>query len=302
MSLDEQYRVKTERSRFLDRIGTEQVTLVFEVPTVKIPEERANFRVSVDNILPGHDTTDIYAPCIHDSYVDNDPENREGKLVTCVYQRPSEEMILRPGRGLLKFDSYSTTKREEVAAYKKHTPTVTQPDIDPAKFASRFVILEKEDSLEIVERGLLIIRCVDWAVNEMTVYARAVEWIGKGDKQQLRTPDPGPGLTINKQLFFRLKCARVTIQRRPSNVAIVDSTFQFAMKDTTWAEDGIVDERWYAMDLNGNEIEDFDPTALPTVPYMTLKLRDYDSDVVNGYEDFTDIQSYFTWMAARAAA
>lgn len=300
MPLDERYRVKTERSRFIDRIGAEQWTLVFEVPTANIPDERANFRASLDNILPGHDSDDVFAPCIHDSYVDIDPENRKGKLVTCVYQRPTTQMILRPGRGLLEFSSYSTVQREEVAIYRKHDYTVEPVVTIPSVGVQSRVSLKKEQATEIIERGVLKCRIVDWASNEMTVYARAAAWIGKGDEPQTRST-PKPGITINGQLFYRLKCSAVTIQRRPGNVAIVDSLFEFAMKDEKWEESGVITDTWYATNLDGTEVTydpDADPAVRPSVPYMALKLRNYDLEVVSGYTDFTPIQSYYTWMEA----
>ena len=335
MSL-EQYQIRSERTRFLDHLGTEEWTLVFEVPTENIADERANLQASTTNILRGHDATDIYAPCIHDSVVNIDPDNPEGKIVTCVYRRPTDEMILQPGRGLIEFDSFSTTESRTVLGMVEKQPdfrgglfrSLAPPLYGYPNFFLRDTYFDTiEQTLhEIVERGVIILRLCDWAINEGPVFERAERWIGKGDEPQVRASEERkrlrdarhssisiadglgdwanevsfgiPALTINKTNYYRLKCSKVEIRRRPHNVAITDSRFYFTTKDTKWELGGTFKEKWYLMDAQGQPIP-YDPDEgifANTRVYKSLRLLDYEKDVVNGYADFTPVQSYFTWM------
>jgi hypothetical protein len=323
MSLGNQYRVKTERSQFVDHLGVERTTLVFEIPTANIALERANFRASLDNILPGHDSGDVFAPCIHESFVNIDPENRKGKLVTCIYQRPSEGMILIPGRGLLEHSSYDSLRIEEIGVLEhseiawdendgvvaaSDTPLAgapTQSIWDKSEPVSERWILKRERQQIIDVRSVLITKVVDLASIEGTIFARAIDWLGKGGK-----------FTIKGVKYENLKCMRVEIRRRPANVAWMDSRWYFAKREEAWPVAEIIEPEYYGVSMpSGTEIEDFDPGALASDrgPYfgfgnppegslaagdtgwMAIALRNQENDVISGDADFSAIASYFTW-------
>ena len=287
------YAIKSQVNRWSNQLGVEQWELVYAIPTSALSAERSNFRVSLANLLPGADATDAYAPCIHASYLTPDPENPDGQLLTVLYQRPTTDMLLQPGRGLLDFGTYSTTKTEETAVWRDGREIMRQQFglSSTAQFASWTSSIEKREALLIEERALVILRLADWAKYELPVYQRGLAWVGMGGE-----------FTIGKAKFDNLKLARVDMSRKETDASVVLSTWQFARNAAGWQQSGVVAERWAAFDWQGNPVE-YDPDAdPPVVPPLsagfvsTIKLRSTDSDVVRGTVDFRAVEQYFTWM------
>jgi len=284
------YHIKSASNRWSASASTEQWELVYSIPNTVVQSETENFRVSLKNLLPGCDETNLYAPCIHASRVSDDPDDKASQLVTVLYQAPSDDMILQPGRGLLNFATYSTTKQEETAVFRDGREIARQELglSSDAQFASWTSTLERRTTLLVLERGLMITRLADWATYELDIYVRANAWIGMGGE-----------FTINGKKFDNLKLSRVDIQRKPSDASVVLSTWQFARNPDGWGTSGIVQDEWYATDFDGNEVE-YDPDATPPVvpsgSFMSIKLSNTDSEVVRGFTDFTPVEQYFRWM------
>lgn len=297
MGLSE-YVIKSQENRWSDDLGVEQWVLTYAIPNERLQAEERNFRVSLTNLLPGADATDVYAPCIQRSQVVPDAQDANGHMVVVLYQRPTTDMLLQPGRGLLNYATYSTTKKEETGVFVNSRDIMRQmlgatPSPSSASWISG---IERRDVLIVEERGLVITRLADWTVNELDLYMTANAWMGMGGE-----------FTIGGKKFDNLKLARVDISRKDSDASVVLSTWQFARNPDGWKQSGIVSETWIAFDWEGNELE-YDPGATPPViptrsakgeylfyfPHM--KLRNMDSEVVRGFTNFSAVENYFRWM------
>jgi len=310
-----QLAVKSQVNRWNDELGVEEWVLGYTVPNAWVRSNELNFRVSLANLLPGADHTDIYAPCIHRSNLVPDPQDANSQILTILYRRPGDAMILQPGRGLLRFSTYSTTKKEETAVYRdgrdytRQTTDWTKPE--EATWASWTVTLERRETLTIEERGIVIVQCADWAIDELALYARAFAWIGMGGEFKIGgeaasypslpsgwADRRGPSI-VGGLLFDNLKLMRVDIQRKDNDASVVFSTWQFARNPEGWKESGIVSEQWAVSDRDGNvTFSDLDGArpVFASGSYMALKLHNADPDVIRGKADFSAMQDYFKWM------
>jgi len=249
---------------------------------------------SIDNKWP--DTSGVYAPCIHRCNIVPFPNRSGFYRATLEYCRPKREMILLPGRALLGYDSYSTTLTKEIAVFRDRRELTIYANIPPADWAMYTVTLERKPTLVIEERGLVVIDAADLHTAEATVYQRATDWIGKGGSLLIATRG-NPTLE-----FLNLKCSKVEIQRRATDLSIIDSRFHFAQNPKGWRMEGIIQEEWYACDPNGVPVP-YDPYGSPPVipsgSYMAVKLQNMDSDVISGYADFSPLVPYFSWQDER---
>jgi len=297
MALSE-YVIKSQDNRWDSELNVEQTVLTYSIPNAKLQAEAPNLRVSLTNLLPGADPTDTYAPCIHRVQAAPDPADANAQAVVVLYMRPTTDMLLQPGRGLLNHRTYSTTKKEETGIFVNSRDIMRQmlgatPSPSSASWISG---IERRDVLIVEERGLVVLRLADWAVKELDLYAVANAWMGMGGE-----------FTIGGKKFDNLKLAAVDISRKDSDASVVLSTWQFARNPDGWKQSGIVSEKWIAFDWEGNELE-YDPDATPPViptrsakgeylfyfPHM--KLRNMDSEVVRGFTNFSAVENYFRWM------
>jgi len=247
---------------------------------------------STENKWP--DTTGLYAPCIHQCQIVPFPRRSGFYKATLHYRRPTREMILRPGRGLLSFDSYTTTIKKEIGVFRDGREQTIYNNIPSTDWAMYTVTIERKDVLEVEERGLVIVDAAEPYTKERSMYQRMMNWIGKGGQFII-------GTIPNVLVFSNLKCAKIQAQRRPTDLSVIDMQYQFARKSDPWKESGVIQQEWYATDLDGAEVvydPNTDPPTIPEGTFMAVKLHNMDSDVINGIADFTPISEYFKWMDA----
>ena len=292
------YLIKSQDNRWNSELNVEQWVLTYSIPSAKLQAEAPNLRVSLTNLLPGADATDTYAPCIHRVQAAPDPADANAHAVSVLYQRPTTDMLLQPGRGLLNHRTYSTTKREETAVFTESRDLIRQmvSTSSSTSLGSYLSSVERRDVLTVEERGLVVLRLADWAVKELDLYKVANTWMGMGGE-----------FTIGGNKFDNLKLAAVDISRKDSDASVVLSTWQFARNPDGWGQSGIVSEEWIAFDWEGNELvydPDADPPVIPRYSasgerlyyFPHMKLRNLDSEVVRGFTDFSAMEAYFLWM------
>ena len=295
MSLKD-YDIKSQENRWNEEYGVEEWVIVYTIPTTRVQAEQLNFRVSMANLLPDCDRSDIYAPCINSSGLTPDPEDANGQLLRVVYRRPPVSMILQPGRGILRFSSYSTPKVNEYAEFKDGRQIARDIANVGAETAvgSWFSTVEKYEIIELEERGVPEVVCVDWAANELAIYQRAFAWISMGG-----------WFTINQVGFDNLKCSEITIQRRDADASVLESTWKFARNPKGWETSGVRWETVIAFDVNGAHVSydpstgiatDADGNKLNMGQFIPIRIRSKDSDVIRGTTDFSPIVEYFNWQ------
>jgi hypothetical protein len=294
----EKYRIKSSSERWSSQYETEEWVLVYIIPEDKRDTLKPYYKVSIDNILPGHDTTDPYAPCINESGPMALSEAYPGHYeLPVVYRRPPINMILQPGRGICGMNTYASSRTKEIA----DIPTsLTQPLSSNEIRITDLNLITKSQIIESVERGTLIVQATNWEGNENTLLTRALAWIGMGGSFKYRG-----------KLYTNLKLAAVDIGRRASNAAVVDSTWQFAQNPSGWKASGTPTEYWQRVEYNTREVARYvDPLgnnlAIPgqfpggdtftAKSYVSIKLREVESEVIRGSASFTPIESYFSWM------
>jgi len=274
---------------FTEREGEHECVQLYKIPDDRLVAAQQHLVTGRENILPGHDKEDIYAPCVSSVQVVPSQEFPKHHVATVLFRRPSPRVILQPGRAMLSIETYSTTiKREYGQLNKREAPTagVVVVQVGP--------LFEVKVGLEVWERVALVIRAADWATQWNTVSDRAQEWRAKGGK-----------LTIYGKLWENLKCSRVQIQHRGTDASILDSSWTFVQNDDGWPIEGIIEETWIGYDSNGNELI-LDPAThrpvnqpmengLP-VSWVTRRLTVQTSDVISGEADFSALEDYFKWM------
>jgi hypothetical protein len=286
--------IKSRANQWDKDTGGEQWIVQYSLPNTRIVAEELNYRVSMANLLPWADAADVYAPCIHRSSIVPDPEDANSQLLTCTYQRPSDRMLLQPGRGIMRFSSYTTTQKEETGVFRDGRDVTLQgATATTSGFASWTNSLETRDRLIIVERNVLVLIVADWAINEPALFDRADAWNGYGGE-----------FTIKDRLWDNLKCAKADIQRKESDASIVFSTWQFARNPEGWTLDGIINETYFATDMQGNLVT-YDPVTHtaraaggPTLTqgqFLSMKVRKTDPEVIKGTVDFAAVEDYFKW-------
>ena len=112
MSLAEYRILSAENREVQDTNGGDEWIVVYEIPAEKLTAERPNFRRSVDNVLPESEASDPFPPHIHYSSIS--PVDSETYAVKCIYRRPTPGSLLRPGRGIVRVQSYTTTRMKTV--------------------------------------------------------------------------------------------------------------------------------------------------------------------------------------------
>lgn len=289
----ERYRIETPEERFVDSTGVEEWTLRYLVPDGTLAGARSHFKSSLTNILPGHNATDVYAPVVH--HFDTVPsETKKHQEVRVILRRPTDAMILQPGRGLLSLTTYEVLRTEEVAILEKRTAAAAlDEDGNPKTLVSQRYVLKRERQHIVDVRTVLVATVVDLAATQATINARAKSWAGKRGT-----------FTVAGKKYENLKLMRVEITPRASNVRWLDSRWFFAQRDDEWPEAGVIEEEWYAVSLpSETEIAGFDPDAgTPTLAeddtgYLALKLHNEDNDVISGDADFAAIANYFSWLS-----
>ena len=301
MSLD-QYKIKSQENRWNEEYGVEEWVLVFAIPNNRVQAEQINFRVSMANLLPGCDQSDVYAPCINASALQPDAEDPGGQLLRVTYRRPPASMILQPGRGLLSFGTYTTTRTTETAEFIDGREVIRQiANVGKgAAIGSWTSRLEKRKILKIEERGTVTVRCADWAAAELDLYARAASWIGKGGKLVINGVDFAQG-----GAYPAIKCAQITIERRAADASVVESSWVFARKADGFRTSGEQLLSAYAVDLSGNAVSydwntglatDSDGNKLRAGQFLVTELNDKDADAISGIADFAAMGDYFKWM------
>jgi len=112
MSLAEYRILSAENREVQDTNGGDEWIVVYEIPAENLTAERPNFRRSVDNVLPESEASDPFPPHIHYSSIS--PVDSETYAVKCIYRRPTPGSLLRPGRGTVRVQSYTTTRMRTV--------------------------------------------------------------------------------------------------------------------------------------------------------------------------------------------
>jgi len=311
------YRIPYEAERFTDAVGTKEWVLTFSVPLANVESLRPSFAASVDNKLPGSDGT-VYAPCIQAAVKVDDPKDANAQLLICTYKRPTAEMILRPGRALLSSDGYSTTVTEETAEFMD-SRVINASHVPPGATVMGWTTwLELRQQLVIKDRGTIIVQQADDVEKELAIYARREAWMSKGGKftvggRAVSYPALPEGYadnrglpTIDTLVFENLKLIKCQIERRATDLSVVDSVWTFAQKPEGWAKSGIVPKAWYCCSNEDGTLYTYDDKhdivrdqhrmVVPLGGYLLRRLNTYDSEVIDGEADFTPIQEYFKWM------
>lgn len=258
----EKYKIGGPYQRWNDELGTQEWTLTYRIPDDQVIDLRSHYAVSLDNTLPGHDTSDQYAPCVHAVYPkpsDAFPHHHE---VTCIIRRPTPKMVLQPGRGIAETSTYATSRKrtelEITAQVLSDQPEADWSGIYRAKIAT---------TVEVIERGVLVITTVHNASDEAEIQKKADSWLGKGNGKQTmiemtsaeiveeyqqsgtlkshwpveltkpRYKTTTYNLTINGVDYPYTKLAYYDIRRRPDDVSLIEVTWKIAKKDSPWSED-----------------------------------------------------------------
>ena len=290
----DRYAEKKPGANFTDSGGKEHWTRRFRFPATKLKELSPYLKKSLDNLLPGSNRLDVYAPCIHECQIG---DGEDGYVVaTCDYQGPTREMILRPGRAFYETGTYVTTIKDEVAVFSDGGQILAQMGMSSEKIASAVVSLDVKDTLLIKHRGIVVVYEADSVADEWAVHEREQALRGKGGF--LVVDDQG-------HMFPDLKLSEVQTSRRASDLSILDSVWKFSQNMDGWSESGVVAEHFYACDLHGVKVRydpstytvfDADDKAMLPGTYMLRRLRRTDPHVIDGYASFAAFAPYFTWM------
>jgi len=269
----------------VDREGEHEWVETYKIPNDELEAAKEHLVVGRENILPGHEKTDIYAPCVTFVQLQAGEEFPEHHIATVLFRRPSPRLILEPGRAILSLETYTTTIKREYGQLHKRKEAAA------GTFSMTWEpIFEIKVGLEAQERVALVITAADWATHLNVIAERARQWRAKGGE-----------LTIYGKEWKNLKCSRTQIRPRSTNAGILDSTWTFIQNDDGWPTEGIIEETWICFDSNGNELEFDIETEEPVNPpvaraWHARKLFVQTSDVISGEADFSALEDYFKWM------
>ncbi|HUX01996.1 MAG TPA: hypothetical protein VMY35_13555 [Phycisphaerae bacterium] len=290
----DRYAEKKQGSNFTDDTGREHWTRQFRIPASKLKELAPYLKKSTDNILPGSDRLDVYAPCIHSCQMADSDD--DAVVAVCDYQRPTREMILRPGRAYYETGTYVTTVKEEVALFCDGRETMIQMGIAPASIASAIVKLEIKEAITIKHRGIVTVYEADSADDEWPLHEREQELRGKGGTLVV---------DADGHSFGSLKLSEVQIGRRAGDLSILDSTWKFSQNLEGFRIAPYIVYSYFCVDLQGNTVT-YDPTTrvvtdsegkiMQRGTYMLVPLQKYDPDVITGMASFSVFTEYFAWM------
>jgi len=314
----ERFFDKDPNNRYADNSGAEEWVRTAHFPASQLAGLATHLQHGVDNLLFGTNPGDVYAPCINDSIVRDDPKNANGKVATVIYKRPPKALILRPGRALLSSDGYSTTVTEEMAEFRD-TRLINANHVKPGEIVMGWTTwIEVRQQLVIKDRGTIIVEQADDVKDELVIYKRREDWLSKGGKFTVGgRASSYPALpqgwgdnrgepTVGGLLFENLKLVKCQIERRASDLSIVDSLWTFAQKPEGWAMSGVIPKSWFCCsnedgtlftyDDEHEEVHDEHGRLVTRGGYLLQRLNVYDNEVINGEADFTPIQEYFKWM------
>lgn len=289
----ERYAVKKESPSFTDDTGREHWTREFRFPAAVLKELAPHLKKNIDNLLPGSNRLDVYAPCIHSFQM---ADTDDGQIAAvCDYQRPTREMILQPGRAFFERGSYVTTVKEETAIRYDGREVMVQLGVAAETIASSFITLQIKEMLTIKHRGVVTVYEADHAKDEWALEERAEALLGTGGYLQID----------DQHVIPSLKLADVEFGRRASDLSIIDSTWKFSQNREGWRMSPYVIDSYYCVDRDGNTLNYDQTTRIVTDSkgnvmrrgqYMLVRLNKYDPDIITGLGDFSAFTEYFKWM------
>jgi len=222
---------------------------------------------SVDNKWPG--ASGLYAKCIHSYQARRYPGLRGYWQVIVEYRPPTMEMILQPGRGLLKLDAASEQRQVYRAGV---SATVGSPETGYYLIQRSLV---KGHGTTPMPRGLLNLVCADVAAKETAIYKEALGWIGKSNKKKLPKI---LGVEIGQLMSLGGR-----MRRRPSHLGILDLVYSFAYDEDSF--DYVTQQKAMYFPANGTSMTEWVSFGDPRTGTTAV-----------GEADFTKLQNYLNWL------
>lgn len=246
-------------------------TRVVLIPNEYYDVERANYARSLDNKWPGD--SGLYAFCIHRSTARPDPVRADTWRVTCHYTRPTEGLMLIPGRGVREFRSTAEMKR--VWWGQKFVSGPVRADGEVEATMTQTVFTKGQESMPW-PRGTITVRAVDVAEKEQGLAEQALNWLGKTNKADRPLLYNSKAGTL---LFFGGR-----IRRRPVNMSEVEIEWYWLRDD---------DDKWEYEIQDYFRLFPFDEAPTEEWQAFTLPMN---GTVARGETSFAPVASYLSWI------
>lgn len=170
--------VKSSETGVSQATGIKRRTVVFEIPSTSIADERPEFEPSTDNKWDADDDS-LYASCILNARETEWPGRPDAYKVTVEYGPPTVEMILQPGRGLPGFRTGAQAKRvywgrKFVSGYSPESAKANRT-LDAVMTTTMFT---KGHESQLFPFPVLIVTARDYAEAEQEISNEAAAWLG----------------------------------------------------------------------------------------------------------------------------
>ena len=219
-------------------------------------------------------------------------------LVRCVWRVKTEGALLVPRQGIMRISSMSQVRLEDAAEVTvKVWLTVDETTYNRLTLRAR-------RATHVMSRTIYEFKFAD----NITYFD---EWLTKlagwrGTAGTLTFYANGSDRTVEN-----VKLDRYSLCPRAANMSIIDGALYFVENPDGWATDGIIEDEWYGVDSDGNQVVGWDPAVPDPTVVAGVKLRKQDLDVVSstgGTFDLTDVgipaggaaDDFFAWWSTPA--
>lgn len=264
------YAIAHQENGYVDDGGTKEWVVVYKIPQNHIDSELPNLEASVDNKYPGSNTSNIYSPCIHRAFIGEFPGQSGFKKATVWYRKPTLEVILQPGRGIL-FSELASTSGKVLKIFKAGAS-------DPATGDELMVmpVFKKGRETQLFPQGEFGVMCADEAEDELEIFDKLMGWVGKRND---RDHDRMPKGKKNNLMFLGAKT-----RRRPSDISVLDIRAHFLIdEDGKW--------EWEVQ----HEKRQLDFSTIQIGEWMSVG-RAEKGMVARGDQDFSYFDDMLSWL------
>lgn len=264
------YTIENEAEGIGEDTGVEWGRRVLQVTDNQFATIKAAgyLTASPSNKWPGD--TGHYAKCIHSYQARHYPGLRGFRQVIIEYRRPTMDMILQPGRGVLELDAASEQRQ---VFWKGVGAMASNPATGQVNMWKMDIV--KGQGSTPMPRGIVHLICAAHAVNETTIYKQALSWIGKSNKKKM---PKFLGVKVGQ-----LMCLGGRMRRRPTHLGILDLVYSFAYDEGSFEYQAQIKQMY--MPPAGTAMTDWVSIGDPRT-----------GTVSTGQADFLTLQTYLNWL------